>query len=243
MDYGLPTVSVLDLKIHKRENDLIVGTHGRSAWIMDDISALQQAADIRSSNVHLFDQKTTTLWENVSRGGQRGHFWYGGDNPDYIQNTSSVPRAGFRVMAPITFYSKLNQSVQISIRNARGDRSKIINIEAKAGINRFYWDREFEVPKYTDEEYDQVIAALDELYRIHRHSRYLGVKRRFLAADTPLAQRKVIEPLTGGYRSFDLGPLFHVPRADIGSYQVTISAGAETMTKSLRVRADPLLNE
>ena len=243
MGYGLPTVSVLDLKIHERENDLIVGTHGRSAWIMDDISGLQQAGDIRSSSVHLFDQKTATLWENVSRGGQRGHFWYGGDNPEYIQNTSSVPRAAFKVMAPITFYSKSNQPVQLTIRNARGDQSRVIGIDAKSGINRFYWDREFEVEAYTDEEYKQVIHQLDELYRIHQHRRFLGFKTRFLAVKTPLAQRKVIEPLTGGYMSFDLGPLFRVPRADVGSYQVSVSAGSETMTKSLRVREDPLLNE
>ena len=243
MGQGLPTVSVLDLKIHQRDNDLIVGTHGRSAWILDDISPLQQAAAIEANSIHLFDQKRATLWENVSRGGQRGHFWFAGDNPDYIQNTSSVPRAAIQIMAPITFYSGTNQSVQLTLENARGNQSKVISIDAKKGINRYYWDREFEVPAYTDDEYDQVVAALDELYRVHRQSRYLTVKNRFLAAETPMAQRKIIEPLTGGYRSFNLGPLFHIPRAGVGSYQVTLSAGSEHMTKSLRVREDPLLKE
>jgi len=243
MSHGLPTVSVLDLKIHERENDLIVGTHGRSLWIMDDISPLQQLGELDSKSIHLFNQKTATLWENVSRGGQRGHFWFGGKNPQYIRNTSSVPRAAFQVMAPITFFSKSNQKVQLVIKTARGDQSKTIHIDAKPGINRFYWDREFEVPAYADDEHDQVIAALDELYRVHRDRRYQTVKRRFLNANTPLTKRKIIEPLTGGYRSFDLGPLFHIPRADIGSYQITLKAGDSSMTKSLNVRKDPLLNE
>ncbi len=39
---GLPTVRVDDLLVHPRDNDLIVGTHGRSIWIIDDITALQQ---------------------------------------------------------------------------------------------------------------------------------------------------------------------------------------------------------
>ncbi len=243
MALGLPTVSVLDLKIHKRENDLIVGTHGRSLWILDDISPLQQASGIRSNSIYLFDQKTATLWENVSRGGQRGHFWFGGENPAYIRNISSLPRAAFQVLAPITFYSKSNQTVELTIRDARKTKSKTITIDAKQGINRFYWDREFEVTPYTDDEREQVVDALEELYRIHRHSRYPAIIKRFLSAKTPLDQRRVIEPLTGGYRSFELGPLFEIPRADVGSFQITLSANGQSITKSLRIRKDPLLNQ
>lgn len=33
---GMPTVAVPDLLIYPRDNDLIAGTHGRGAWIMDD---------------------------------------------------------------------------------------------------------------------------------------------------------------------------------------------------------------
>ena len=39
---GLPTVPVFDLQIHPRDHDLILATHGRSFWIMDDISALEE---------------------------------------------------------------------------------------------------------------------------------------------------------------------------------------------------------
>lgn len=39
---NLPTVRVDDILIHPRENDLIVATHGRSVWIADDITPLQQ---------------------------------------------------------------------------------------------------------------------------------------------------------------------------------------------------------
>ncbi len=40
---NLPTVRVDDILIHPRDNDLIVATHGRSVWIADDITPLQQA--------------------------------------------------------------------------------------------------------------------------------------------------------------------------------------------------------
>ena len=39
---GLPTVAVHDLVIHPRDNDLVAATHGRSIWILDDITPLQQ---------------------------------------------------------------------------------------------------------------------------------------------------------------------------------------------------------
>jgi hypothetical protein len=54
---GLPRVRIDDLIIHPRENDLVVGTHGRGIYILDDISALQQltSAKVLEKDTHLFD--------------------------------------------------------------------------------------------------------------------------------------------------------------------------------------------
>lgn len=41
----VPTVSVMDMAIQKRENDLVLGTHGRSAYVIDDYSALRGLSD------------------------------------------------------------------------------------------------------------------------------------------------------------------------------------------------------
>ncbi|NIP18911.1 MAG: hypothetical protein GWM87_12705 [Xanthomonadales bacterium] len=38
---GVPTVSVMDMAIQARENDLVLGTHGRSIYVIDDYSALR----------------------------------------------------------------------------------------------------------------------------------------------------------------------------------------------------------
>lgn len=52
---NFPTVSVHDLLVHPRENDLIVGTHGRALWILDDAAPLQQwSPEIEASTAHLF---------------------------------------------------------------------------------------------------------------------------------------------------------------------------------------------
>ena len=60
---GLPTVRIDDLIMHPRDDDLIVGTHGRSIWIMDDISALEQMTDATmTTDAALFDVRPAVAW-------------------------------------------------------------------------------------------------------------------------------------------------------------------------------------
>ncbi len=52
---GFPTVSVKDLVIHPREHDLVIGTFGRAAWVLDDIRPLRAIA----KNKQIIDSKIT----------------------------------------------------------------------------------------------------------------------------------------------------------------------------------------
>ena len=55
---NMPATSIRDLVIH--ENDLVVGTHGRGFWILDDMSPLRQlTAEIAAANAHLFVPSAT----------------------------------------------------------------------------------------------------------------------------------------------------------------------------------------
>ena len=61
---GFPTVSVKDLIIHPRENDLVIGTFGRAAWILDDIRPLRALAknkEILKQKLELFTPPTAYL--------------------------------------------------------------------------------------------------------------------------------------------------------------------------------------
>ena len=57
---GFPTVPVKDLVIHPREQDLIIGTFGRAAWVLDDIRPLRAIAngDLSSKKAVLFTPPT-----------------------------------------------------------------------------------------------------------------------------------------------------------------------------------------
>ena len=68
LQLNLPVTSVRDFEFY--ENDLIVATHGRGFWVIDDISALRQATDaIAKVDVYLFKPADAI---NVQQGGDNG---------------------------------------------------------------------------------------------------------------------------------------------------------------------------
>ena len=55
MKGGMPTVAVHDLVIHPRDRDLVIGTHGRSIYVIDDIAPLEQLTpEVLAKPGHLF---------------------------------------------------------------------------------------------------------------------------------------------------------------------------------------------
>ena len=129
MNY-LPTVAVHDLVIHPRDNDLIAGTHGRSIWIVDDITPLQQMTeDVINSDLFLFQSRAATKWYDLSMGRVQPYFKFRGQNPP----------SG----ALIHFYCKstLKDKVTIVITNVQDpDIEKKITANAKEGLNVVRWD-------------------------------------------------------------------------------------------------------
>jgi photosystem II stability/assembly factor-like uncharacterized protein len=58
---GLPTVAVHDLVV--KDDDLVVGTHGRSLWILDDLTALREITPaVQQTDVVLFPTRPAVRW-------------------------------------------------------------------------------------------------------------------------------------------------------------------------------------
>jgi photosystem II stability/assembly factor-like uncharacterized protein len=72
--HGVPTTSVMALKIHPRDLDLVIGTHGRSLYVLDDITPLRAVtAATLAEPVHLYPSQPALLYRaNRGRGGVRG---------------------------------------------------------------------------------------------------------------------------------------------------------------------------
>jgi photosystem II stability/assembly factor-like uncharacterized protein len=81
---NLPNVSVHDILVHPRENDLILATHGRSIWIFDDATPIQQmTAAILSSDAHLFPIRPALRFATRFTRYGIGDKAFAGPNPPY----------------------------------------------------------------------------------------------------------------------------------------------------------------
>jgi hypothetical protein len=124
---NLPTVPVDDIVIHPRENDLIVGTHGRSVWIMADVAPLEHLAeDVMVRAGHLFPSRSTIMWA------QKGDWpFYGWD---YF--APNPPRA-----TPIRYWLReAGDSVTLTLADAAGERVRTLTGPGDEGINEVLWD-------------------------------------------------------------------------------------------------------
>ncbi len=82
---GLPTISVRDLAIQKRENDLVLATFGRSFYVLDDYSALRELSEKSVEKDALLFPVRKALQYNQTRGGtsSQGGSFFTAKNPDY----------------------------------------------------------------------------------------------------------------------------------------------------------------
>jgi photosystem II stability/assembly factor-like uncharacterized protein len=128
---GMPTVPIDDILVHPRDNDLIAGTHGRSIWIIDDLTPLQALDDkVRAEDVQLFQPRPATQWYTDPYLGRSN----GGAKNFVGQN----PEAG----TAISYYLKAAASgdVKITISDITGKVVRNLDGAKDAGLNRVQWD-------------------------------------------------------------------------------------------------------
>jgi photosystem II stability/assembly factor-like uncharacterized protein len=81
--HGVPTVGVRDLIVHPREHDLVIGTHGRAVYVLDDIRPLREISqELLERPIHLFETAAAIQYASY------GNFpinneGYAGENRDY----------------------------------------------------------------------------------------------------------------------------------------------------------------
>lgn len=155
---GLPTVPVDDIAIHPRENDLVLGTHGRGIWIMDDITPLEHlSAEVLASRAHVFPVRRATLFEPYTPQG-----WYPGvwqaENPRPGARIRYYLRSGVEAIAEnganglsTSAGPATADSATIRIVGPDGETMRELRGPADAGINEVVWDLRME-PPYEPEE-------------------------------------------------------------------------------------------
>jgi hypothetical protein len=209
---GLPTVAVHDIIVHPRERDVIAATHGRSIWILDDVTPLQQLTpEVQSSDLHLFVPRLATRWRGVSRGATRGHKLFMGRNPLTIQQREPQNSPSeLENSAALSFWlgSAPAEPVTVEISTLDGSRSVTHEVEAHAGLNRWFWDLRFSPSR------EEVAAFQARMAQI----------REEMGGQVP-----------EGFRM--RGP--QGLEAEVGTYLVRVTADGRSVEGTLTLREDP----
>jgi photosystem II stability/assembly factor-like uncharacterized protein len=207
---NLPATSIRDLVVHN--DDVVVGTHGRSFWILDNITPLRQASpEIADADAHLFaPQLTYRMRRNNNTDTPLPPEEPAGQNPpagamlDYWLKSAPA--------APVTL-EILDGSGKLVRRYASNDKPEQVNekdlvapmywikppqiLSAEPGMHRFVWDLHYPPPDSMEHEYP--ISAI-----VH---------------DTP---------------RYPPGP-----SALPGRYMVRLTVGDKTFSQPLRIKMDP----
>lgn len=124
---GLPSVRVDDILIHPRDRDLIIATHGRSLWIADDITPLEQLARTSGADVVLFDPRPAIQWKNDLHA-QR--------HPTNRDFRGQNPQGG----TALSLWARGDMGdAKIEILES-GRVIRTIDTAVQAGMNRIQWD-------------------------------------------------------------------------------------------------------
>lgn len=207
LQQNLPTTSMRDMEIYL--NDLIIATHGRGFWVIDDISPLRQLdASVMKSEVWLFKPADAVNFISTSDNGTPTQQ----DEPQ----AQNAPNG-----ATIDFYlgAKTSGTVTLEILDAAG-----------ASLQKFSTDPAVQTPTPTRRGNAGGIPNVSPLWRNppEPFSGAAGMHRVVWNAVAP-------PPATpggggGGFR--EATPLS-------GTFSAKLSANGQTLTQTFRVKPDP----
>ena len=221
LQLNLPRVSVRDIRVH--DNDLVVATHGRAFWALDDISSLRQMHDsVTAKRTHLFQPSTAYRFAG-GHGGGRG----AGENPydgvlvDYW--FKEVPKE------PVVMeFIDRNGAVIRKFKSETGSSAKRDSIKTialtGAALDSARTDSSINKPRKPVDSLayvasDSIVTTRTGSNRFWWNLRYADAKR--------------IKTVVN-----DEGT-FNGPTAVPGEYRVRLIVGKDTLTRPFTIKLDP----
>lgn len=127
---GLPRMPIFDFVVHPSENDLVIASHARGIWILDNLNALQELTPtVAQSRSHLFTLRTAVERRLTNVKAHAGDMIFRGENPP---NGAIVDYWLGDAVA--------NDSVAITVHDARGTDVSSVKTTHAAGVNRVVWN-------------------------------------------------------------------------------------------------------
>jgi photosystem II stability/assembly factor-like uncharacterized protein len=133
---NLPAVAVRDLAVQPRDHDLVLATHGRGIWIVDDITPLRQLTPALLAQDAAFLSARPVQQRIEAQGG-----WVTGAAAFIGEN----PAAG----AVITYYQRTRHlfgKLKIEVLNESGEVVDELQASTRRGLNRVVWSMHLRAP-------------------------------------------------------------------------------------------------
>jgi photosystem II stability/assembly factor-like uncharacterized protein len=173
---GMPVISVRDLAIQKRENDLVVGTFGRSIYILDNYTPLRVLKpEMLNQEAAVFPVKDAMMYIQSQPLGGRGKSFQGeafftAENPAFgatftyylkeapktkKQKRQEAEKEADRKGAPLPYPALADLSAEeeeeapgmiLTISDATGRVVRRLNAPLTPGMNRVTWDLRYPAP-------------------------------------------------------------------------------------------------
>ncbi len=140
---NMPTNEVYDLLVHPRENDLVVGTHGRGIFVTDITPLQEMNAELLQKDAHLFKVEPKTQWQ-----------YKGGKNIEGDRQFI-VPNEPIGLVINYYLKAKTDAKPSIVITDPYGTEFASMKGKAEAGLNRVVWNMR---RKLTPEEQEEMRA-------------------------------------------------------------------------------------
>jgi photosystem II stability/assembly factor-like uncharacterized protein len=139
LQLNLPPAPVYDIRVQPRWNDLLLATHGRSLWILDDLAVVQNLPSAEAAGTMVFEPRPAYAFSQHSD--EEGSYTrFAGQNPP---NGAIVDFYQAKAAAKPPPVEVLNSGGRV-IRHIRGTRKvgqrEVPLVTNDAGINRVVWD-------------------------------------------------------------------------------------------------------
>jgi len=135
---GMPWFNLVrDLKIHPKTGDLVIGSHGRGIYVIDDLQPLRDLAKNDIEKDHLFFKPADFPYD------------FAPQLPSTGSNIAGWTEAGKAVTPSFNYYlkQKSNDIVKFEIYDATGKKIKDLNGTNNKGLNKVYWPLTSNPPK------------------------------------------------------------------------------------------------
>jgi photosystem II stability/assembly factor-like uncharacterized protein len=147
LQHGIAPSPVHDVVIHPRTNDLVVATHGRGIYILDDVTPLERLAAVAPAGpAQLFDTAPATIQN--THGGPRIP-----GNRNYTTENPRTRPAGGHSAAVLSYYAgaahPANATGTIAIVDGTGEIVREVPAPLTPGIHRVEWDLRWSMPVAT----------------------------------------------------------------------------------------------